>query len=290
MSKWNRNMKDEWVLITGANRGIGLCMTRQLAQMGARIIMACRDMVKAVSVCERLQEEIPGSKFVLMQVDLASLDSIRNFAQHCYQKFSTLNLLINNAGIFSMKREETKDGFEKTIGTNYLGPFLLTHLLRPILEKTPGARIINVSSNAHYYAKLNMKNLHFEHGYHGFMAYAASKLAIVFFTQELALRLKPSGVAAISVHPGHVATQMWEIWPERKWLQSIIAGVLERIMISPQEGAQNIVKIAASEDLMEVTGKYFSDGKLKTASRKCQDIRMQQDLWQLSEKLTGTCE
>jgi NAD(P)-dependent dehydrogenase (short-subunit alcohol dehydrogenase family) len=283
-------MKDEWVLITGANRGIGLCMTRQLAQMGAHVIMACRDVLKAVPVCERLQEEVPGSKLVVKQVDLASLDSIRNFAQDLLQKFPALNLLINNAGIFSMKREETKDGFEKTIGTNYLGPFLLTHLIRPILEKTPHARIINLSSNAHYYARLDLENLHLERGYHGFLAYAASKLAIVYFTQELSHRLEPSGVATVSAHPGHVATKMWEIWPERKRLQSIIGRILKRIMISPQEGAQTIVKIAASEDLMEVTGKYFSDGKLKPASRKCKDITMQRGLWQLSERLTGIRE
>jgi NAD(P)-dependent dehydrogenase (short-subunit alcohol dehydrogenase family) len=280
-------MKDEWVLITGANRGIGFYITRQLAQMGANIIMACRDVSCSVPVCERLQEEVPGSQIEIMQVDLASLDSIRNFTQDFYQKYSTLNVLINNAGIFSMKREETKDGFEKTIGTNYLGPFLLTHLLKPVLEKTPNARIINLSSNAHYYARLNLENLDFKHGYHGFLAYAASKLAIVFFTQELAHRLEPSGVAAVSAHPGHVATQMWEIWPERKWLQSIISKILKSIMISPREGAQTIVKIATSEDLMKVTGGYFSDGKLKSASRKCKDITMQQDLWRLSERLTG---
>jgi NAD(P)-dependent dehydrogenase (short-subunit alcohol dehydrogenase family) len=280
-------MKDKLVLITGANRGIGFCITRQLAQMGARIVMACRDLPNANSACESLQEEIHQAQIEVMRLDLASLKSIHTFNQQFHARFSSLDILINNAGVFSMKREETIDGFEKTIGTNYLGPFLLTHLLRSILEKTPEAKIINLSSNAHYYAKLNLDDFHLRRRYHGFQAYAASKLAIVFFSQELAKRVKPSGVSVISAHPGHVATHMWEIWPDRKMLQAVVEWLLKHIMISPQEGANSVVQLATLRDLATFNGRYFSDGKLREPSRRCRDLGMQKDLWQLSEVLTG---
>jgi NAD(P)-dependent dehydrogenase (short-subunit alcohol dehydrogenase family) len=280
-------MKDKLVLITGANRGIGFHITRQLALMDARIVMACRDLSKAVPVCKSLRVEAGNSQIEVMRIDLASFESIRTFAKDFCERFSHLDVLINNAGVFSMKREETVDGFEKTIGTNYLGPFLLTNLLRPILENTSGARIINLSSNSHYFARLDLENLQFKHGYHGFLAYAASKLAIVLFTQELAERVRSSGIAAVSAHPGHVATQMWEIWTNKKWLQSILERLLQHIMISPREGAEHIVCLLKIGDLFASTGKYFSNGKLKRASRLSRDIELQRELWRLSERLTG---
>ena len=151
-------MKDKIVLITGANRCIGKETTRALAKKGATIIMSCRHLEKAEPVCAMIQRESKNPNIKVMKLDLASLESVRNFTQEFKARYQKLNVLINNAGVFCMKREETEEGFELTMGVNHLGHFLLTHELLPILEKTPEARIVNLSSNAHSSADLKFSS------------------------------------------------------------------------------------------------------------------------------------
>jgi len=282
-------MKDKIVLITGANSGIGKETTRALAKKGATIIMACRNLEKAEPVCEIIQIESKNPNIEVMKLDLASLKSVRNFTQEFKARYQKLNVLINNAGVFCMKREETEEGFEKTMGVNHLGHFLLTYELLPILEKTPEARIINVSSDAHFSGDLDLDDLHFKRRkYSGFKAYGASRLATVFFTQELAERLKEKDITVNSLHPGHVDTNMWNLWgTERKWYQSIINGMIKLFLISAEEGAQTSIYLASSNEVKGITGKYFARKRMKAASKKCSDIKLQKELWQLSEQLTG---
>jgi len=281
-------MKDKIVLITGANSGIGKETTRALAKKGATIIMACRNLEKAEPVGEIIQIESKNPNIEVMKLDLASLNSVRNFTQEFKTRYQQLNVLINNAGVFCMKREETAEGFELTMGVNHLGHFLLTHELLPILEKTPEARIINLSSNAHFSAGLDLDDLHFKRRkYSGFKAYGSSRLATVFFTQELAERLKEKDITVNSLHPGNVATNMWNLWgTERKWYQSIINGMIKLFLISAEEGAQTSIYLASSNEVKGITGKYFARKKIKAASKKCSDIKLQKELWQLSEQLT----
>jgi len=151
-------MKDKIVLITGANRGIGKETTRALAKKGATIIMSCRHLEKAEPVCEMIQTESKNPNIKVMKLDLTSFESVRNFTQEFKARYQKLNVLINNAGVFCTKREETEEGFELTMGVNHLGHFLLTHELLPILEKTPEARIVNLSSNAHSSADLKFSS------------------------------------------------------------------------------------------------------------------------------------
>ena len=282
-------MKDKIVLITGANSGIGKETTRALAKKGATIIMACRHLEKAEPVGEIIQRESKNPNIEVMKLDLASLKSVRNFTQEFKTRYQKLNVLINNAGVFCMKREETEEGFEKTMGVNHLGHFLLTHELLPILEKTPEACIINVSSDAHFSGDLDLGDLHFKRRkYSGFKAYGASRLATVFFTQELAERLKEKDITVNSLHPGHVDTNMWDLWgTERKWYQSIINGMIKLFLISVEEGAQTSIYLASSNEVKGITGKYFARKRMKEASKKCSDIKLQKELWQLSEQLTG---
>jgi len=217
-------MKDKIILITGANSGIGKEATRALAKKGATIIMACRNLEKAEPVCEMIQAESENPNIEVMKLDLASLKLIRNFTQEFLARYQKLNVLINNAGTFCMKRKEAEDEFEKTMGVNHLRHFLLTYELLPILEKTPGARIINVGSDAHFSGDLDLDDLHFKRRkYSGFKAYASSRLATVFFTQELAQRVKEKDITVNSLHPGHVDTNMWDIWqPQRRWYHSLL--------------------------------------------------------------------
>jgi len=282
-------MKDKIILITGANSGIGKETTRALAKKGATIIMAFRHLEKAEPVGEMIQRESKNPNIKVIKLDLASLESVRSFTQEFKPRYQQLNVLINNAGVFCMKREETEEGFELTMGVNHLGHFLLTHELLPLLKKTPEARIINLSSDAHSSADLDLEDLHFKRRkYSGIKAYGASRLATVFFTQELAERLKEKDITANSLHPGHVDTNMWDLWgPERKWYQSIANGMIKLFLISAEEGAQTSIYLASSNEVKGITGKYFAKKKMKAASKKCSNIKLQKELWQLSERLTG---
>ena len=180
------------VLITGANSGIGKETARALAKNSATVVMACRNLTKAIPVCESIQKESGNRQVEVMQLDLASLSSVRAFADQFAGKYPRLDVLINNAGIFSLRREETEDGFEKTMGVNYFGPFLLTNLLLPLIKQTPAARIVNVSSDGHFSGQIDLDDLNYRKNYpmFGFKAYGTSRLATVLFTQELAERLQ----------------------------------------------------------------------------------------------------
>jgi NAD(P)-dependent dehydrogenase (short-subunit alcohol dehydrogenase family) len=257
-----------------------------LAKQGAALVMACIDLNDARPVCEGIQKESGNAAIEIMPLDLSSLASIRTFAGRFAEKHPQLHVLINNAGVYCAKRQETADGFEKTIGINYLGPFLLTHLLLPVLKRTPDARIVNVSSNAYFQGRLDLDKLHMKKGYHGFKAYANSKLAIVLFTLDLAERLKDGGITVNAVHPGHVATNIWNMWPG-KWYQALLFGIIRRFARTPEEAAQNSVFLATADEVQGVTGTYFDDRKPKSLSPVCRDVNLRRNLWALSEKLTG---
>jgi len=283
-------MRGKTVLITGANRGIGKETTRAIAGRGATIVMGCRNLAIAQPVCEAIRKESGNPQIEVMHVDLASLGSIREFAKQFCEKYQQLDVLFNNAGVLCLSREETLDGFEKTMGINYFGHFLLTRLLLPVLEQTPEARIINVSSIAHLWGRIDLSDLNFQKGYQGMKAYARSKLALVLFTQELAERLRGSNVTANSLYPGLVETEMWNLVPEQKWYQVILRMAERLILISKQEGAQTGIYLACSDEVKGITGKYFYRKRARITSRRCKDIRLQKELWQLSEKLTGLSE
>jgi len=279
-------MQGKTVLITGADGGIGRETTRALARKGAAIIMACIDLDDAKTVCKDIKEESGNLNIALMQVDLASLSSIREFATQFSKRYQQVNVLINNAGVYCSKRGETQEGFEQTMGINYLGPFLLTNLLLPILKQTPEARIVNVASNAYFQGKIDLNNLHLKKRYQGFKAYSASKLAIVLFTLELADRLKNTGVTVNALHPGHVATNIWNMWPGT-WYQELLFKIIRRFAKSPEEAAKTSIYVASSDKMKGITGTYFDNKNPKALSPKCNDVRLRRILWELSEKLTG---
>ena len=282
-----KSLLGKTVLITGADGGIGRETTKGLAHKGATIVMACVDLNEAKPVYEEIKKETGNENVEMMHVDLASLNSIRAFARKFSRKYKHLNVLINNAGTYHHTRQETAEGFEKTIGINYLGPFLLTHLLLPIIKQTPAARIINVSSNAHFQGRIDAHDLHFQKKhYHGFKAYAASKVAIVLFTRELAERLKEMDVTVNALHPGHVATNIWSIWPGT-WYQKLIFTIFKRVMTSTEDAAHNSIYLASADEIQGITGKYFDGKKVREPSSHCKDVHLQKTLWALSEKLTG---
>jgi NAD(P)-dependent dehydrogenase (short-subunit alcohol dehydrogenase family) len=283
-------MQGKIVLITGANSGIGKETARGLAKMGAAVVMACRNLTKAVHVYEAIKRESGNDQIEVMQLDLTLLRSIREFSSQFQLKHRQLNVLINNAGVMCAGKGETEDGFNRVMATNYLGPFLLTNLLLPLLKQAPESRIINVSSVAHLWGRIDLDDLNFRRKCRFGGPYASSKLALIFFTQELSERLKQSDITVNALHPGIVATNIYRIGPEGSWYQAVFRKMLSLVMISPQDGAQTSIYLASSDDVRGVTGKYFYKLNPSFVSPKCRDIRLQKGLRKLSEKLTGMSE
>jgi NAD(P)-dependent dehydrogenase (short-subunit alcohol dehydrogenase family) len=275
------------VLITGATKGLGRATTELLAHQGARVVMACRNIDKAMAERDRLRAESSNQDIEVMQLDLADFASVRVFADEFLKKYDALDVLINNAGVFCMQRESSADGFELSWSTNHLGPFLLTQLLLPLIKNTAGARIINLSSDAHYSSKINFDDLNFERKFVAHKAYGQSKLAVVIFTAELAERLKECGATVNVMHPGNVATDMWDLWPNGAWYQKLLCRIVKSFLTPVEVGAQRIVELAGSPEMEDVTGCYYSKGKLKEATPKSQDQELRAKLWQVSEQQTG---
>lgn len=280
-------MQGKTVLITGADGDIGRYTTKGIAEKGAQIIMACIDTSLAKPVRDEIIKNTGNDQIEIMQLDLSSQSNIRNFAENVISKYPVLDVLINNAGIFSLKRFETEDGLEKTIGINYFGHFLLTHLLLPIIQKSNQGRIISISSDSYKQAKFDLNDLQSKIKYKGMGAYPSSKLALILFTQELAEKLKTDNITVNAVHPGHVSTGIWDMWKNPKWYQSLTIKILNMFFISPEEGAQTSIHLATSDEVQNITGKYFSKKKPIQINSKYNTPEIQKKLWGISEELTG---
>jgi NAD(P)-dependent dehydrogenase (short-subunit alcohol dehydrogenase family) len=280
-------MQGKTVLITGADGDIGRNTTKGIAEKGAQIIVACIDLDQAKPVLEEIVNKTNNGNIELMQLDLSSQSNIHKFAENFTEKYNCLDVLINNAGVFSLKRFETEDGLEKTIGINYFGHYLLTSLLLPIIQKSKQGRIINISSDSYKQAKFDLDDLQSKIKYKGMGAYPSSKLALILFTQELAKRLKDSNITVNAVHPGHVSTGIWNMWENPKWYQSLTIKILNMFFISPDEGAQTSIHLATSDEVQNITGKYFSKKKPVNVKSKYNTMDIQRKLWAISKELTG---
>ena len=178
-------MESKRALITGGTSGIGKQTATGLVRLGYEVVIACRNAAKAEAVCKEIREGIIGARITWMQLDLGSLSSIRAFAGAFLESYASLDLLINNAGVMPMTRETTEDGFEKNMGTNHLGHFLLTLLLLPALRAAAKARIVILASDAQFKGELDFSDLESTRKYHWMKAYANSKLANTSFTLAL---------------------------------------------------------------------------------------------------------
>ncbi|TFH06460.1 MAG: SDR family oxidoreductase, partial [Spirochaetales bacterium] len=247
-------MHGRTVLITGATSGIGLETAREIARREATVLMGCRNLQKASVVRDELVSQTGNADIRVLPVDLAPLASVRAFAGVLEKEIPQLDVLVNNAGAFSMTRETTSDGFELTMGTNHLGPFLLTHLLVPLLARGSNARVVNVASDAYKYGRIRFDDFDMDRRYGGFRAYAASRLATVLFTQDLADLLRSRTITANSCHPGHVNTN---IWPQTSGLIRVAMKISSRFRITAAEGAAPSIHLACSPEVADVTGTYF---------------------------------
>ncbi|WP_405977948.1 oxidoreductase [Streptomyces sp. NBC_00158] len=215
MTGWNAtripDQSGRTAVVTGANSGIGYVTARELARCGATVVLACRSAARGRAAAQRLRDEVPGAQAGFAELDLASLDSVREFARAFTRDHRTLDLLVNNAGVMALPYGRTADGFETQFGVNHLGHFALTGLLLPgLLAAAPGARIVNVSSGFHVLGRPDGPFESAENGYRRWTAYGRSKTANLLFTHELARRLTASGspVTAAAAHPGYASTNL----------------------------------------------------------------------------------
>lgn len=239
MTGWTANdipdQSGRTAVVTGANSGIGYVTARELARRGARVILACRSEERGTRALERLRSEVPSSEAEFRRLDLGDLGSVREFAAS-YDgdgdgggegEGDGLDLLVNNAGVMALPHRRTADGFETQFGVNHLGHFALTGLLLPRLLRTPGARIVTVSSAFHALSNIDMGDLNSERNYRRWIAYGRSKSANLLFTHELARRLAATGsdVVAAAAHPGYAETNLQATGPKMEGRK-----VAERVM------------------------------------------------------------
>jgi NAD(P)-dependent dehydrogenase (short-subunit alcohol dehydrogenase family) len=273
------------ILITGATRGIGLATAAALAAGGARLIVHGRDPGRVEAACDRLGRSAPGAAIEGIVADLGSQAEVRRLAAEVAARHDRIDVLINNAGLVTRRRQLTADGLERQLAVNHLAPFLLTHLLLDRLRAGTPARIVNVASMAHHRAAFDLDDLNWERRrYSGIGAYGATKLANILFTRELARRLAGSGITANCLHPGVVATHLFA----GMGLRGAVFGILSKPLLrSPAEGAKTSVFVATAAELQQRSGEFFSDCHAVAPSPAASDDATARALWQSSEHLTG---
>lgn len=288
--KGNAAVAGKTVIITGGNTGIGKATALHLARKGARVILACRNQNKAEAAIAEIQQETGSTDVLYMQLDLASLKSVRCFAETFLKTESRLDLLINNAGLVADGR--TEDGFGIEFGVNHLGHFLLTCLLLERLKEASGGRVVTLSSMAHRWGLIDFEalvvNRHLGTGRYSwqfFQAYCNSKLCNVLFTHELAKRLRGTNVTCYSVHPGIVRTELSR--HVSLWQKVFIEPVAQLLFLDPEAGAQTTLHCSLQEGIEPLSGRYFSCCAPQEVSAQARDDTVARKLWEVSEKLCG---
>ncbi|CAH1155267.1 unnamed protein product [Phaedon cochleariae] len=267
-SKWgkcknNVQLDGKTAIVTGANSGIGFEIARELAQRKAHVIVACRTLEKAREACLQIHAKLKSDQAVLipMEVNLASLKSIKNFAEEVNKNHEEINILVNNAGVSfpNSQRMLTEDKFEIHFGVNYLAHFYLTSLLLKLLSIAP-SRVIVVASSLHERGEINLSDLNHLHSTKKTNLYANSKLANVYFAQELARRIESNHVRVYACCPGWVYTGLFR--HSLKWYHYIlIAPVAFFFMRSAKQGAQTPIYCATESSIENETGLLYRDCK-----------------------------
>jgi NAD(P)-dependent dehydrogenase (short-subunit alcohol dehydrogenase family) len=277
-------MDGKTCLVTGGSSGIGKAAALALSEMGGTIVIVCRNRDRGESALNEIRAETGNQTVDLMLADLSSQQSIRQLAQEFSDKYRQLHVLINNAGVFLLRRSLTVDGIETTFSVNHLSPFLLTNLLLELLKGSAPARIVNVASSAHYGARINFEDLQGEKHYSGLGAYNQSKLANILFTYELSRKLEGIGVTANCLHPGVVRTNLGR---DNGRLFLLLSKMTRLFSSAPEKGAQTVIYLASSPDVANVSGKYFVKKAEAESSHESYDEGVAQRLWQISRELTG---
>jgi len=306
MSDWTAadvpDLSGKTVVVTGANSGLGFEATRAFAEKGAHVVMACRSLDRGADAMTDIRDSVPAASLTLSELDLADLDSVRQFADEFAAEHGSLHVLCNNAGVMAIPRRETAQGFETQFGVNHLGHFALSARLFPTLRDTPGeTRLVTMSSGLHERGRMEFDDLQGERDYDEWDAYAQSKLSNLLFAFELDRRLTAAGiddVLSVGAHPGYAATNLQFRGPEasgstlRYWLSKLGNAIFAQ---SAAMGALPLL-YAATSPAVE-SGEYVGPQGLfgmrgtpgiAEPSDRARDPETAARLWDVSEELTDT--
>jgi NAD(P)-dependent dehydrogenase (short-subunit alcohol dehydrogenase family) len=289
-------------LVTGANSGIGEAATRDVARRGAHVVLACRDTGRGRAAAGRIRAAHPGASVEVGELDLASLASVRAFAEAQLADGNPLDVLVNNAGVMAVPRRITEDGFELQLATNHLGHVALTARLLPALLAAPAPRVVTVASLAHKFGAINLADLQYEHDYDKRKAYGRSKLANLLFAFELQRRASAAGLPLLSVaaHPGLAASNLSLAGPAMsgsalgRAVGAVAGRVYNLLSQSADKGARPTIAAATWPDVKpggyygpSGPGEIFGSATEVTASPAAHDETAARLLWEASEQLTG---
>jgi len=276
------SMEDKICMITGANSGIGKATVLGLAEIGAKIVMVCRNKERGETAQQEIIEKTGNKNVDLLICDLSSQEQIHKLVSEFKQKYQNLHVLINNAGIVLSKRQLSVDGIEMNFAVNYLAPFLLTNLLIDVLKNSAPSRIINVSSGVHKRASMDFDDLQGENKKYGaFKNYGVSKLTLTLFTYELSRRLEGTGVTVNAVHPGVVRSNLGRDQPT-------FSRAFQKVFFkTPKKGAATSIYLASSPEVEGITGKYFVSKEPKKSSDESYNEEYAKRLWEISTQMTN---
>lgn len=281
MEELDPAMEGKVVMVTGGSSGIGRETIRELAGMGAQLVMVCRDPGRGSAACRDIELSATNASIDMMVADLSSQAQVRGLAERFKAGYERLDLLINNAAIVPRRRQVTEDGIELQLAVNHLAPFLLTHLLLEVLSSGAPSQVLTLSSGLHPRGRIDFDDLQAERRYRGFGRYADTKLANILFTRALARRLEDTGVTANAMTPGFIYSGL------SRDANAISRGMVRLMAGRPEDGARRIAQVVSSGELARVNGKYFKQTSIIEPSENALDDGVAERLWALSERLVG---
>jgi len=275
-------VSDPVCIVTGANTGIGKATALALAKHGSKVVMVCRSRERG----EAARQEIAGasgrSDIDLLIADLSLQTEISRLSEEIKAQYTRLDVLINNAAVMTKRKTMTPEGVEMMFAVNHLAYFTLTLLLLDLMQASKPARIINVSSNAHRFAKrLDFEDLQGEKRFSTLRAYALSKLENIYFTYALARRIEGSGFTVNAMHPGVIRSELNRNMP------ALGVWIFNKFTKPPEEGAKTPLFLATSPEVQGVSGKYFDECAEKATTPISYDVGESEKLWEYSVRITG---
>ena len=279
------DIQGKTIVVTGATSGIGRATAIGLARLGARLVLLGRNPERCSETLAALETEAGRSDVDLVRCDMSTLAGIRAAADEVSALAPRIDVLVNNAGVTMTSRTETGDGFETTFAVNHLAYFAFTgHLLPNIVAAAP-ARIVNVASDAHRFVKgIDLDDLQSERSFSGMRVYGQSKAANIHFTRELARRLEGTGVTVNALHPGGIRSNLGR---GNGALTDALHRVAQLFLKSPEQGASTSIYLATDPGVAGKTGGYYARSRPAAPARHCLDDATAENLWKISEKLTG---
>jgi NAD(P)-dependent dehydrogenase (short-subunit alcohol dehydrogenase family) len=280
MGMSERGMQGRVCVVTGATAGMGQAMAMELARRGATLVLVARSPERAERTRAAVARAAGHDRVAVVLADLSIQAQVRAAAARILERWPAVHVLVNNAAVYTRRREESADGIETQLAVNHLAPFLLTRLLLDRLRAGAPARVVTMSSGAHRFGRIAWSDLEMLGGYNGLRQYSNTKLFNVLFTRELARRVPAAQVAANAMHPGVVGTSLlFGGWAPLR--------LFKLLMRTPERGARTTVYLASSPEVEGMSGGYYQDERPARLSRAARDDDAARRLWEISEQMTG---